>query len=152
MARGQRSPIDLEAVHELQAQGMSQSEIARRLGVPRATLYDRLKQGLPVKATDVDTRGSTDVHIRGTTDVHSGEPPTSTSISPSPTSLTFRRCSPGGAGASTSWPKPMTPRLLPSDGPAHREAVHHSYKAEADAEHVTVTEVINRIIRHYYEG
>jgi Homeodomain-like domain len=72
MARGQRSPIDLEAVHELQAQGMSQSEIARRLGVPRATLYDRLKQGLPVKATDVDTRGSTDVHIRGTTDVHSG--------------------------------------------------------------------------------
>jgi hypothetical protein len=25
-------------------------------------------------------------------------------------------------------------------------------KAEAEAEHVTVTEVINRIIRHYYEG
>ena len=25
-------------------------------------------------------------------------------------------------------------------------------KAEAEAEHVTVTEAINRIIRHYYEG
>jgi hypothetical protein len=25
-------------------------------------------------------------------------------------------------------------------------------KAEAEAGHVTVTEVINRIIRHYYEG
>jgi hypothetical protein len=25
-------------------------------------------------------------------------------------------------------------------------------KAEAEAEHVTVTELINRIIRHYYEG
>ena len=25
-------------------------------------------------------------------------------------------------------------------------------KAEAEAEHVTVTEVINRVIRHYYAG
>ena len=25
-------------------------------------------------------------------------------------------------------------------------------KAEAEAEHVTVTEIINRIIRHYYAG
>jgi hypothetical protein len=34
--------------------------------------------------------------------------------------------------------------------PAHRETFIARIKAEAEAEHVTVTEVINRTIHYYY--
>jgi DNA invertase Pin-like site-specific DNA recombinase len=36
--------IDPEAVQRLQAEGLSQREIARRLGIPRSTLHDHLKR------------------------------------------------------------------------------------------------------------
>jgi hypothetical protein len=45
-----------------------------------------------------------------------------------------------------------------SPAPTERWTLHiekpfiERIKAEAEAEHVTVTEVINRIIRHYYAG
>jgi len=45
-----------------------------------------------------------------------------------------------------------------SPAPTERWTLHiekpfiEKIKAEAEAEHVTVTEVINRIIRHYYAG
>ena len=45
-----------------------------------------------------------------------------------------------------------------SPAPTERRTLHiekpfiEKIKGEAEAEHVTVTEVINRIIRHYYAG
>jgi hypothetical protein len=45
-----------------------------------------------------------------------------------------------------------------SPAPTERWTLHiekpfiEKIKAEAEAEHVTVTEIINRIIRYYYEG
>ena len=45
-----------------------------------------------------------------------------------------------------------------SPAPTERWTLHiekpfiEKIKAEAEAEHVTVTEIINRIIRHYYAG
>jgi predicted DNA-binding ribbon-helix-helix protein len=45
-----------------------------------------------------------------------------------------------------------------SPAPTERWTLHiekpfiEKIKAEAEAEHITVTEIINRIIRHYYAG
>src|SRR5882724_7290989 len=72
MARGKPPDIDLDAVHQLQVEGVPLREISRRLHVPRSTLQDQLKRALPVKTTDVDTRGSTDIHRSRATEVHSG--------------------------------------------------------------------------------
>ena len=63
MTPGQRPPIDLELVRQLQAQGVPLQQIANRLKLPRSTLRDQLKRALPAKTTDVDIRGATDVHV-----------------------------------------------------------------------------------------
>jgi DNA-directed RNA polymerase specialized sigma24 family protein len=42
MAQSQRPPLDSELVRQRQAQGLPLGEIARRIGVPRSTLYDHL--------------------------------------------------------------------------------------------------------------
>jgi len=42
MAQCQRSPLDSELVRQRQAHGLPLGEIARRMGVPRSTLYDHL--------------------------------------------------------------------------------------------------------------
>jgi predicted DNA-binding protein (UPF0251 family) len=48
--------IDPEAVQRLQAEGLSQRAIARRLGIPRSTLQDHLKR---TQAVDLRCGGNT---------------------------------------------------------------------------------------------
>ena len=42
IAQSQRPPLDSELMRQRQAQGLPLGEIARRIGVPRSTLYDHL--------------------------------------------------------------------------------------------------------------
>jgi hypothetical protein len=119
----------------------------------RATLYDRLKQALPVKATDVDTHSPTDVDISGTTEVHSGGATNVYIDLPLADLADFQEM--------LAWCRRRKHLLTQAnDVPAAMErwTLHIErpfiacIKAEAEAEHVTVTKVINRIIRHYYRG
>jgi len=153
MAQGKHPPINLAAVHRLQAQGISQREIARRLQIPRSTLHDALKRSLPAKSTDihkgrstkVDKSGSTEVDNSGATKVHIDLPLADM--------MDFQE-------VLAWWRKRKHLLNLANETPAETErwTLHiekpfiAKIKAEADAEHVTVTEVINRIIRHYYAG
>jgi hypothetical protein len=153
MAQGKSPDIDLDAVRQFQAEGVPLREISRRLHVPRSTLQDLLKRALPAKATDVDTRGSTDVHISGTTEVHSGGTTKVHSDLPLADLADFHEL--------LAWwrrRKHLLAQANEAPAPTERWTLHVEkpfiarIKGEAEAEHVTVTEVINRIIRHYYEG
>jgi hypothetical protein len=145
MAQGKPPNVDPDDVRHLQAQGLSQREIARRLRIPRSTLQDLLKRALPAKATDVDTRGSTDVHTGGATKVHIDLPLADLADFHELLAWWRRR-------------KHLLTQANAAPAPTERWTLHIErpfiarIKAEAEAEHVTVTEVINRIIRHYYEG
>jgi hypothetical protein len=140
-------------VRRLQAQGVSQGEIARRIRVPRSTLCDHLKRALPAKPTDVDIRGSTEVHTSGTTKVHWGSTTNVHIDLPLADLADFHDM--------LAWwrrRKHLLAQANDAPAPTERWTLHIErpfiarIKAEAEAEHVTVTEVINRIIRHYYEG
>jgi hypothetical protein len=145
MAQGKPQNIDLNAVRQLQAQGVPLREISRRLHVPRSTLQDQLKRSLPAKTTDVDIRGSTDVHTGGTTKVHIDLPLADLADFHELLAWWRRR-------------KHLLTQANAAPAPTERWTLHIEkpfiarIKGEAEAEHVTVTEVINRIIRHYYEG
>jgi DNA-binding transcriptional regulator LsrR (DeoR family) len=128
MAHSERPPIDLELVRQLQAQGLSQGEIARRLGVPRSTLYDQLKRALPEKATNVHI----ELPLADLTDFHE--------------MLAWWRRRKHLLAQANNAPAPTERWTLHIEKPFIARI-----KAEAEAEHVTVTEVVNRIIRHYYE-
>jgi hypothetical protein len=126
-------------------QGVPQGEIARRLGVPRSTLYDHLKRALPAKTTDVDIRGTTGVHLGGTTNVYIDLPLADLADFHEMLAWWRRR-------------KHLLAQANADPAPTERWTLHiekpfiEKIKAEAEAEHVTMTEVINRMIRHYYEG
>jgi transposase len=153
MAQDKRQPIDLEVVRQLQAQGLSQREIARRLQVPESTLRDQLKRALPAKPTDVHKRGTAEVHERRPTEVDkSGAAKVHIDL-PLADMVEFQE-------VLAWWRKRKHLLDLANETPAETErwTLHverpfiAKIKAEAEAEHVTVTEVINRIIRHYYAG
>jgi lambda repressor-like predicted transcriptional regulator len=151
MPQGKAPKIDLETVHQLQAQGLSQREIARRLQLPRSTLQDILKRPLPTKKADI--HGATNVHISSPTEVPPQEA-TKVHIDLPLADLTdFHEL--------LAWwrrRKHLLAQANNAPAPTERWTMHIErpfitrIKAEAEAEHVTVTEVINRIIRHYYEG
>jgi hypothetical protein len=111
----------------------------------RAPLYDRLKQALPVKATDADTRSSTDVHSEGATNVHIDLP--LADLADFQEMLAWWRRRKHLLAQVNDVPAAMERWTLHIERPFIARI-----KAEAEAEHVTVTKVINRSIRHYYRG
>jgi hypothetical protein len=71
-----RSRIDDAQLRALAAEGLSKAEMARRLGVPRPTLVDRMqKLGLETRTTYVAPDGMPEVHNstpEGTPEVYQG--------------------------------------------------------------------------------
>jgi hypothetical protein len=145
MARGKPINIDLDEAHRLKAQGIPTAEIARQMHIPVSTLKDRLKGTLPAKATHVYNDGSTEVHNSGTTKVHIDIPLSDLADFQEMLAWWRKR-------------KHLLSTANDSPAPTERWTLHiekpfiERIKAEAEAEHVTVTEIINRIIRHYYAG
>jgi hypothetical protein len=145
MARGRSVDINLETAHRLKAQGVPTAEIARQLKVSVSTLKGQLKRTLPVKPTDVYNGSPTQVHKSGATNVHI-DIPLSDLADFQEILVWWRRR------------KHLLTKANESPAPTERWTLHiekpfiEKIKAEAEAEHVTVTEVINRIIRHYYAG
>jgi hypothetical protein len=145
MARHKSMDIDLETAHRLKSQGVPTAEIARQLKLPISTLKDHLKRTLPAKTTNIYNGGSTQVHEGGAANVH---------IDISLSDLAdFQEV--------LAWwrkRKHLLSKANESPAPTDRWTLHiekpfiEKIKAEAEAEHVTVTEIINRIIRHYYAG
>jgi hypothetical protein len=144
MARGHPIEIDLDTAHRLKAQGMSAAEIARQLKLPVSTLKDHLKRPLPAKTTDVYKSGSTEVHTGGAANVHIDIP--LSDLADFQEVLAWWRKRKHLLNAANESPAPTERWTLHIEKPFIEKI-----KAEAEAEHVTVTEVINRIIRHYYE-
>jgi hypothetical protein len=144
MARGKPLEIDLEAAHRLKAQGIPTAEIARQLKLPVSTLKDYLKRALPVKTTNVYNGGSTEVHKGGAANVHIDIPLSDLADFQEMLAWWRKR-------------KHLLAQANESPAPTERWTLHiekpfiERIKAEAEAEHVTVTEIINRVIRHYYE-
>jgi hypothetical protein len=143
--------IDLTTVHQMLAEGLSKAEISRRLGVPVTTLKDRLRQALPAKATDVHNGSATEVHIGGATEVYRGGSANVHIDLPLSDMADFQEM--------LAWwrrRKHLLGQANEAPAPTERWTLHvekpfiEKIKGEAEAEHVTVTEVINRIIRHYY--
>ena len=145
MARGKTVEIDLDTAHHLKAQGIPTAEIARQLNVPVSTLKDHLKRPLPAKATDVYKSGSTEVYKGGATNVHIDIP--LSDLADFQDVLAWWRKRKHLLDAANESPAPTERWTLHIEKPFIEKI-----KAEAEAEHVTVTEIINRIIRHYYTG
>jgi hypothetical protein len=145
MARSKPLEIDLEAAHRLKAQGIPTAEIARQMHLPVSTLKDLLKHALPVKARHVYNGGSTEVHKSSSTKVHIDLPLSDMADFQEMLAWWRKR-------------KHLLVQANESPAPTERWTLHiekpfiERIKAEAEAEHVTVTEIINRIIRHYYAG
>jgi hypothetical protein len=145
MARGQSVEIDLDTAYRLKAQGTPTAEIARQLKVPVSTLKDRLKRSLPAKATDVYNSSSTEVYKGGAANVHIDIP--LSDLADFQEVLAWWRKRKHLLSAANESPAPTERWTLHIEKPFIEKI-----KAEAEAEHVTVTELINRIIRHYYAG
>jgi hypothetical protein len=137
--------VDVEAARRLKSQGLSTAEIARQLKLPVSTLKDHLKRTLPAKATEVYNGGSTEVHSSGPTKVHIDLPLSDLADFQEVLAWWRKR-------------KHLLSIANESPAPTERWTLHiekpfiERIKAEAEAEHVTVTEIINRIIRNYYAG
>jgi hypothetical protein len=145
MARGKSVEIDWDTAHRLKAQGVSTAEIARQLKLPVSTLKDHLKRALPAKTTDVYNGGSTEVHRGGATNVHIDIP--LSDLADFQEVLAWWRKRRHLLSTANESPSPTERWTLHIEKPFIEKI-----KAEAEAEHVTVTEIINRIIRHYYSG
>ena len=143
MARGQSVQIDLDTAHRLKAQGIPIAEIARQLKLPVSTLKDHLKRTLPAKATNVYNGGSTEVYKGGAANVHIDIP--LSDLADFQEVLAWWRKRKHLLGAANESPAQTDRWTLHIEKPFIEKI-----KAEAETEHVTVTEVINRIIRHYY--
>jgi hypothetical protein len=145
MARRKTVDIDLDTANRLKAQGIPAAEIARQLKLPVSTLKDHLKRTLPAQTTDVYNTGSTEVHKDGAANVHI-DVPLSDLVDFQEVLAWWRKR------------KHLLSVANESPAPTERWTLHiekpfiEKIKTEAEAEHVTVTEVINRIIRHYYAG
>jgi hypothetical protein len=145
MARRKSVDIDLDTAHRLKAQGIPTAEIARQLHLPVSTLKDHLKRALPAKTTQVYNSGSTEVHTGGAANVHIDIP--LSDLADFQEVLAWWRKRKHLLSAANKSPAPTERWTLHVEKPFIEKI-----KAEAEAEHVTVTEIINRIIRHYYAG
>jgi hypothetical protein len=143
MARGQSVEIDLETAHRLKAQGTPIAEIARQLKIPVSTLKDQLKRPHPVKAIDVYNGGSTEVYKGRATNVHIDIP--LSDLADFQEVLAWWRKRKHLLSAANESPAPTERWTLHIEKPFIEKI-----KGEAEAEHVTVTEIINRVIRRYY--
>jgi hypothetical protein len=152
MARGKPVAIDLAEAHQLQAQGLSTAEIARRLRLPVSTLKDHLRRALSAKTTEVYKSRPTKVHKSGAAEVSQG--------ASTPVRLDLPSADMRELQEVLGWWRKRKHLLNVANAtpaPTERWTVHvekpfiERIKAEAEMEHVTVTEVINRIIRHYYQ-
>ena len=143
MARGK--VVDVEAAQRLKSQGLSTAEIARQLKLPVSTLKDHLKRTLPAKTTDVYNGRPTEVHTSGAANVHIDIP--LSDLADFQEVLAWWRKRKHLLNAANEAPAPTERWTLHIERPFIEKI-----KAEAEAEHVTVTEIINRIIRHYYAG
>jgi hypothetical protein len=137
--------VDVEAAQRLKEQGLSTAEVARQLKLPASTLKDHLKRTLPAKTTDVYNGGSTEVHKGGAANVHIDIP--LSDLADFKEVLAWWRKRKHLLSAANESPAPTERWTLHIEKPFIEKI-----KAEAEAEHVTVTELINRIIRHYYVG
>jgi hypothetical protein len=145
MAHRKPVEIDLDTAHRLKAQGIPTAEIARQLKLPVNTLKDHLKRALPVNPTDVYNGGPTEVYKGGAANVHIDIP--LSDLADFQEVLTWWRKRKHLLSAANESPAPTERWTLHIEKPFIEKI-----KAEAEAEHVTVTEIINRIIRHYYAG
>ena len=143
MARGKF--IDVEAAQRLKDQGLSTAEVARQLKIPVSTLKDHLKRPLPAKTTHVYNGSSTEVYTGGATNVHIDVP--LSDLADFQDMLAWWRKRKHLLSTANTAPAPTERWTLHIEKPFIEKI-----KAEAEAEHVTVTEIINRIIRHYYAG
>jgi len=145
MARRRPVEIDLDTAHRLKSQGIPTAEIARQLKLPVSTLKDHLKRPLTAKTTEVYNGGSTEVYKGGAANVHIDIP--LSDLADFQEVLAWWRKRKHLLCASNESPAPTERWTLHIEKPFIERI-----KAEAESEHVTVTEVINRIIRHYYAG
>jgi hypothetical protein len=145
MPRRRSVEIDLETAHRLKARGTQTAEIARQLKLPVSTLKDHLKRTLPAKTTQVYNSGSTEVHTGGAPNVHIDIPLSDLADFQEVLAWWRKR-------------KHLLTKANESPAPTERWTLHiekpfiERIKAEAKTEHVTVTAIINRIIRYYYAG
>jgi hypothetical protein len=104
-----------------------------------------VKRTLPVKPTDIYNGGTTHVHTGGATHVHIDIPLSDLADFQEVLAWWRKR-------------KHLLTKAHASPAPTERWTLHiakpfiEKIKAEAEAEPVTVTEVIHRIIRHDYAG
>ena len=145
MAHRKSVEINLDTAHRLKAQGTPTAEIARQLKVPVSTLKDYLKRTLPARPTDVYNGGSTEVYKGGAANVHIDIP--LSDLADFQEVLGWWRKRKHLLSAANESPSPTERWTLHIEKPFIEKI-----KGEAEAEHVTVTEIINRIIRHYYAG
>ena len=145
MARRKSVDIDLETAHRLKSQGVPTAEIARQLKLPVSTLKDHLKRTLSTKPTNVHKSSPTEVYKGGAANVHIDIP--LSDLADFQEVLAWWRKRKHLLSAANESPASTERWTLHIEKPFIEKI-----KAEAEAEHVTVTEIINRIIRHYYEG
>jgi hypothetical protein len=103
------------------------------------------KPTLPTKTTHVYNSGPTEVHKSGATNVHIDIP--LSDLADFQEVLAWWRKRKHLLDAANEAPAATERWTLHVEKPFIEKI-----KAEAEAEHVTVTEIINRIIRHYYAG
>jgi hypothetical protein len=102
-----------------------------------------LKRTLPAKTTDIYNGGSTEVYKGGAANVHIDIP--LSDLTDFQEVLAWCRKRKHLLSAANESPAPTERWTLHIEKPFIEKI-----KAEAEAEHVTVTEIINRVIGHYY--
>ncbi len=140
-----RRDVDDEQLRTLLEQGISQRDIARRLGIPRSTLQDFLKrqQVVPVH------RGTPTILPRGTPDVDLG-PQTPAELRAITTDLL----------EVAAWWRARKMRRVDPGGPreTRRQTWHVAVewidrvKEQAEAEGVSQAEIVDRALRHFFFG
>jgi DNA-binding Lrp family transcriptional regulator len=140
--------IDDQQLRTLLKEGVSQREIARRLGIPRSTLQDYMKRLQPVE-----------VH-RGTPAVIPRHVPRPPEVDPAPQTLAALEAIKVDLLEVAQWWRTRKMRRVDSGGPreTQRWTVHvekrwiAAVKEEAEAEGVSQAAIVDRALRQYFEG
>ena len=133
--------IDDTQLHALAAEGLSPTEIAKRLGLPRSTVRDRLKRldlaALPPPTEDVSTQRVPPVY----------DDLLLTMMSDLTEIVTW-------------WQERKATLLQASDASrkTERTTFHveqrwiEAIRRQADLDHLSITQVVNEAFRRYFEG